>query len=295
MTGARAAPGARRRACATACAAASPARSPSAASGAAARCWRWSLTLQELGVDDRDLYLFDTFEGMTAPDRARRLARSTRPALETWQRGRRSAASAPGPSSSTPEHLQRGRRARDAARPPATRPSALHFVARPGRGDAARRTRPSGSRCCGSTPTGTSRRATSSSTSTRASRDGGVLIIDDYGHWEGARRAVDEYFASARRRRCCSTGSTTRAGSPSSTERGGAADAPRAGRAPRASPSAIRPRRRARGARSRARAAAARSRGATACWLAGPLEVADGRVARAPRRPPRRRRPRPPR
>jgi O-methyltransferase len=25
---------------------------------------------------------------------------------------------------------------------------------------------------------------------------GGVLIIDDYGHWQGARRAVDEYFAS---------------------------------------------------------------------------------------------------
>ena len=25
---------------------------------------------------------------------------------------------------------------------------------------------------------------------------GGVLIIDDYGAWEGARRAVDEYFAS---------------------------------------------------------------------------------------------------
>lgn len=24
--------------------------------------------------------------------------------------------------------------------------------------------------------------------------DGGVLIIDDYGHWEGCRRAVDEYF-----------------------------------------------------------------------------------------------------
>jgi hypothetical protein len=23
---------------------------------------------------------------------------------------------------------------------------------------------------------------------------GGVLIIDDYGHWEGARRAADEYF-----------------------------------------------------------------------------------------------------
>jgi O-methyltransferase len=25
--------------------------------------------------------------------------------------------------------------------------------------------------------------------------EGGVLIVDDYGHWEGARRAVDEYFA----------------------------------------------------------------------------------------------------
>jgi hypothetical protein len=24
---------------------------------------------------------------------------------------------------------------------------------------------------------------------------GGVLVIDDYGHWEGARKAVDEYFA----------------------------------------------------------------------------------------------------
>jgi hypothetical protein len=26
--------------------------------------------------------------------------------------------------------------------------------------------------------------------------DGGVLIIDDYGHWEGARRAIDEYLAN---------------------------------------------------------------------------------------------------
>jgi hypothetical protein len=28
----------------------------------------------------------------------------------------------------------------------------------------------------------------------------GVLIIDDYGHWEGARRAVDEYFAGMKPR-----------------------------------------------------------------------------------------------
>lgn len=28
-----------------------------------------------------------------------------------------------------------------------------------------------------------------------AGRARGVLIIDDYGHWAGARRAVDDYFA----------------------------------------------------------------------------------------------------
>lgn len=28
---------------------------------------------------------------------------------------------------------------------------------------------------------------------------GGVLIIDDYGHWAGARKAVDEYFGNAQR------------------------------------------------------------------------------------------------
>ena len=25
---------------------------------------------------------------------------------------------------------------------------------------------------------------------------GGILIIDDYGHWQGARKAVDEYLAA---------------------------------------------------------------------------------------------------
>ena len=24
--------------------------------------------------------------------------------------------------------------------------------------------------------------------------EGGILIIDDYGHWEGSKKAVDEYF-----------------------------------------------------------------------------------------------------
>jgi asparagine synthase (glutamine-hydrolysing) len=29
---------------------------------------------------------------------------------------------------------------------------------------------------------------------------GGVLVIDDYGHWSGCRKAVDEYFADKRDR-----------------------------------------------------------------------------------------------
>jgi hypothetical protein len=29
---------------------------------------------------------------------------------------------------------------------------------------------------------------------------GGVLIIDDYGHWQGARRAVDRFLAEHRPR-----------------------------------------------------------------------------------------------
>jgi O-methyltransferase len=29
-------------------------------------------------------------------------------------------------------------------------------------------------------------------------RDNGVLIIDDYGHWQGTRDAVDEYFDKLR-------------------------------------------------------------------------------------------------
>src|SRR5262249_16705101 len=27
--------------------------------------------------------------------------------------------------------------------------------------------------------------------------DGGVLIVDDYGHWAGAKKAVDQYFCDA--------------------------------------------------------------------------------------------------
>ncbi len=65
---------------------------------------------------------------------------------------------------------------------------------RPGRGDAARSTRPPSLALL--------RLDTDWYESTRHELEhlyprlaaGGVLIIDDYGHWDGARRAVDEYF-----------------------------------------------------------------------------------------------------
>ena len=66
------------------------------------------------------------------------------------------------------EALQRGRTSRE--RVLATGyPRSGPLRRGPGRGDAPRRTRPSGSRCCGSTPTGTSRPRPRSSTSTRGS------------------------------------------------------------------------------------------------------------------------------
>src|SRR5205823_2870541 len=45
------------------------------------------LTMQELGRDDRDLHLFDTFEGMTAPG-TEDVSAAEGPALEEWRRAR---------------------------------------------------------------------------------------------------------------------------------------------------------------------------------------------------------------
>ena len=46
------------------------------------------LTLQELGADDRDIYLYDTFEGMTEPTE-HDVSPLDPPALETWRRAER--------------------------------------------------------------------------------------------------------------------------------------------------------------------------------------------------------------
>lgn len=147
-------------------------------------------TLQNKGVDDRDIYLFDTFEGMTRPTE-RDTSNFDAPALDTWESSER-AGSVPWGWAFDPEifnfdtvrslilntgyperriHLVKGRveDTLPGAAPPSiallrldtdwydsTWHELIHLYPRI-----------SGS---------------------------GVLIIDDYGHWDGCRMAVDAYF-----------------------------------------------------------------------------------------------------
>jgi O-methyltransferase len=166
--------------------------------GAFAECGVWRggsvlamvLTLQELGVRDRDIHLYDTFEGMTAPTEAD-VSPVSEPALETWKRAQ-GEGGRPWKEFFDPEQFneEQVRKTLLSTGYPAER---LHLVKGP-----VEQTLP------GSAPEQLAllRLDTDWYESTRHELehlyprlcDGGVLIIDDYGHSEGARRAVDEYF-----------------------------------------------------------------------------------------------------
>ena len=140
--------------------------------GAIVECGVWrggsmmavARTLLRLGVTDRELYLYDTFEGMTDPG-----------AEDVTPSGER-ASERPRPSRLRLEHLgdrvARGR-SRSRARRRLSR-GADPLRRGTGRGDAARRRAGPASRCSASTPTGTRRPGTSSSTSTRGWRRRGA-------------------------------------------------------------------------------------------------------------------------
>jgi O-methyltransferase len=171
--------------------------------GAFAECGVWRggsvlamiLTLQDLGIDDRDIYLFDTFEGMTAPTE-HDVSPLDPPALETWK----SAQEHDGRAWSelfAPELFNEDG-VREMVLSSGYPSERIHMVRGP-----VEETLP------GSAPERIAllRLDTDWYESTRHEMqhlyprlaDGGVLIIDDYGHWEGARRAVDEYFTEAGR------------------------------------------------------------------------------------------------
>ncbi|MEA2273544.1 MAG: O-methyltransferase [Solirubrobacteraceae bacterium] len=167
--------------------------------GAFAECGVWrggsvmamSLTLQALDASDRDLFLYDTFEGMTKPTEAD-VSMLNVPALQTWEKAH-SDQRVPWSHYFNPELFNESsvRETLLAAGHPEER---LHFVRGP-----VEETLPD--------------HAPERLALLRLDTDwyestlhelrhlyprlssGGVLIIDDYGHWDGCRRAVDEYFA----------------------------------------------------------------------------------------------------
>jgi O-methyltransferase len=164
--------------------------------GAFAECGVWrggsvlamALTLQQLGVEDRDLFLFDTFEGMTEPDE-----RDTSPisgsALDLWR-----APEPPPERFAFPPHGVQEDAVRNAVLSsgyPATR---VHLVKGPVEETLPDNAPPDFALLRLDTDWYSSTRHELIHLYPRLS-PGGVLIIDDYGHWDGARRAVDEYFA----------------------------------------------------------------------------------------------------
>ena len=149
------------------------------------------LALQELGADGRDIYLYDTFDGMTKPGPYDTSA-FDEPALATWNRAVESGWRA-WHRSFSPERFGEDQ-VRSLLLETGYPPARLHFIK-----GAVEQTLPA------EAPDllALLRLDTDWYESTRHElehlyprvADGGVVIVDDYGHWRGCRRAVDEYFA----------------------------------------------------------------------------------------------------
>src|ERR1700722_5507494 len=167
--------------------------------GALVECgvWRGGMvllmirTLQRLGLDDRDVFLYDTFSGMTRPESVD-TSEFDRDALDDWEDAQRKGEQPWGwVFGSEAFSLERVQDSIGQTGYPEHR---AHFVGGP-----VEETIP------GSMPERIAvlRLDTDWYSSTRHElehlyprlSDGGVLLIDDYGHWRGARRAVDEYFS----------------------------------------------------------------------------------------------------
>jgi hypothetical protein len=150
--------------------------------------------LLRLGVTDRDIYLYDTFEGMTAPSELDTSSfERERSALDEWKRyelhGRRAWDWAFGEDVFSLDDV------RDLLHNTSYPTERVRFVVGPVE-DTIPDQRPDRIALL--------RLDTDWYESTRHElmhlyptlSEEGVLIIDDYGHWDGARRAVDEYFAT---------------------------------------------------------------------------------------------------
>jgi O-methyltransferase len=168
--------------------------------GAFAECGVWRggsvlamiLTLQALGVSDRDIYVYDTFEGMTEPSEAD-TSDLEDSALHQWREAERQQVRPWGELFGADVFNESAVRSLVLATDyPAHR---VHLVK-----GAVEQTVP------GIAPQRLAllRLDTDWYESTRHELvhlfprlvGGGVIIVDDYGHWRGARRAVNEYFTT---------------------------------------------------------------------------------------------------
>jgi hypothetical protein len=148
-------------------------------------CMFMALMAMRRGITDRDIYLYDTYAGMTEPGDHDYHLRNLDPARETWQAQRQE-----GRNDWCYASLDEVKRNLVLTRYPAER---LHFVKGP-----VERTIP------GTAPERISllRLDTDFYDSTRHElihlyprlSQGGVLILDDYGTWAGQRKAAHDYF-----------------------------------------------------------------------------------------------------
>lgn len=163
--------------------------------GAIVECGVWrggssmamALALQERGAADREMYLFDTYEGMSAPTEEDKDLRgvAAKGTFERTQTGEDRAAWCIADVNDVQINLART----------GYGGGLLHFVK-----GKVEETLPAQAPA----QIAVLRLDTDWYESTRHEMEtlyprlvpGGVLIIDDYGHWQGSRRAVDEYLAA---------------------------------------------------------------------------------------------------
>jgi len=168
--------------------------------GAFVECGVWKggsvlamiLQLQELGIQDRDIYLYDTYEGMTEPTEHDVAITDGESALQSWRdaqaNGARAWSEAFGEEIFQEKFV---RRLLEKSNYPMER---IHIVRGP-----VEKTIPE----VAPEEIALLRLDTDWYESTLHElnelyprlKATGVLIIDDYGHWKGCRKATDEYFS----------------------------------------------------------------------------------------------------
>ncbi|MBN2051477.1 MAG: class I SAM-dependent methyltransferase [Spirochaetales bacterium] len=156
-------------------------------------CMLMARTLLALGATDRNIYLYDTFNGMTEPSDEDVIAWNGKPVKEKWEADRQGKSQN---FTSWAVSLTTVKRNMESTGYP---PENIFYIAGDVR-DTLRTLRHDRIACL--------RLDTDWYDTTALELErlyphlvpGGVLILDDYGHFKGARKAVDDYFDTLSRR-----------------------------------------------------------------------------------------------